>query len=98
MSAKLAWWYVRTGLLKRLGAKAYKKPKDKITWVSDVSAMQDQMGLPIHVGGLTSLLLFMRVKTRYSDSITNISLFVDAGTKSPTCFSKKYGPIDFEIH
>ncbi len=35
ISAKLAWWYVRTGLLKRLGAKAYKKPKISLKGIAN---------------------------------------------------------------
>jgi hypothetical protein len=39
-----------------------------------------------------------KIKQLETKSITNISLFADAGTKIPTWFSKKYWPIDFEIH
>jgi Transcriptional regulator, AbiEi antitoxin, Type IV TA system/Transcriptional regulator, AbiEi antitoxin N-terminal domain len=57
ISTKLAWWYVHSGLLERLGTKAYKKAQDHVTWLGAVTALQNQLQLPIHVGGKTALQL-----------------------------------------
>lgn len=31
ISSKLAWWYVRSGWLERIGGKAYKKAGDQVS-------------------------------------------------------------------
>lgn len=98
ISAKLAWWYVRIGLLERLGTKAYIKAGDDVTWVSAVAAMQNQLNLPVHVGSYTALRLFNRVKSYFALNSRKIILFIDLGTRMPSWLSENDWDVDFEIH
>jgi hypothetical protein len=93
ISPKLAWWYVRSGLLERLSAKAYKKAGDKITWIGAVSALQNQMHLPLHVGGITALRL-----SKTHKNIKEIMLFADLETRMPSWLSSAKWNVDFEIY
>jgi hypothetical protein len=98
VSAKLAWWYVRSGLLERIGTKAYKKAGDTITWVGAVAAMQNQMNLPVHVGGVAALQLLGWVKVTSIFSISRITLFADLGTRLPSWLNNNKWHVNFEIH
>lgn len=99
ISAKLAWWYVRSGLLERVGAKAYKKAGDRITWAGAVSALQHQMCLPVHVGGMTALQLLGRADfDPMTDVIRKVMIFADLETRMPSwlCSDERY--VDFEVY
>lgn len=98
ISAKLAWWYVHSGLLQRFGAKAYKKTGKNISWVGAVSAMQNQMNLPVSVGGITALQLLRRVKKSPMFSARKIELFADLGTRIPSWFKNKNFGVNFKVH
>jgi hypothetical protein len=98
ISSKLAWWYVRSGLLERLGMKAYKKAGDNITWAGVVAALQSQMHLPIHVGGKTALQILGRSHFIPMQGIKQITLFADHKTKAPSWLrNKKQWDAEFEI-
>ncbi len=86
ISAKLAWWYVSAGLLKRVGTKGYKKAGDTVSWVGIVTALQSQMCLPLHVGGITALRL---LKQTQEGDTREIMLFADLQTRVPSWLSKK---------
>jgi hypothetical protein len=86
------------GLLKRLGAKAYKRSGDKITWVGAVAAMQSQIGLPLHVGGMAALQLLGRAEISPYFGRREISLFADLRAKMPSWFSNNKWHTVFEIH
>lgn len=47
--------YIKTSWLRRVGQGAYAREGDKIDWTGGLYAMQEQIGLPIHVGGKTAL-------------------------------------------
>ncbi len=47
--------YEKTSWLRRIGRGAYAKAGDKVEWTGGLYAMQEQMGLPVHVGGKTAL-------------------------------------------
>ncbi len=98
ISAKLAWWYVRSGLLERVGVKAYKKVKDPINWIGAVAAMQNQMNLPVHVGGITALELLRRIKISSISTISDITLFTDLRTRMPNWLANKKWHVEFEIY
>ncbi len=84
ISAKLAWWYVRAGLLERLGNKAYKKTNDKISWAGVVRALQKQLHLPVHVGGKAALQLWGLSHFIPISGITKVILFAPSGQSMPT--------------
>jgi hypothetical protein len=94
ISPKLTWWYVRAGLLERLGTKAYKKAGDNIGWVGAVEALQNQMYLPLHVGGNTAL----RLLNRPHKNIQQIMLFAELETRIPSWLSETEWDADFEIY
>jgi hypothetical protein len=94
ISSKLAWWYVRSGLLERIGTKAYKKAGDNIAWAGAVAALQNQMGLPLHVGGLTALQLLRRP----DKNAWQIMLFADLETRMPSWLGNGEWCVNFEIH
>jgi hypothetical protein len=97
ISAKLAWWYVRSGLLERVGTKAYKKAGDHITWVGAVAALQNQLDLPVHVGGTTALQLIRLAKVYSISHISKITLFTSLGIRMPSWLNDNKWPIDFNI-
>lgn len=98
ISSKLAWWYVRSGLLERLGMKAYKKAGDNISWAGVVSALQSQMHLPLHVGGKTALQILGRSHFVPMQGIKQVMLFADLNTKAPSWLTKKnLWDVEFEI-
>lgn len=49
--------YCDSGWLVRLGKGAYSRLNDRVTWVGAVKALQEQLELNVHVGGLTALAL-----------------------------------------
>ncbi len=98
VSAKLAWWYVRSGWLERVGTKAYKRVGENISWVGAVAAMQNQMNLTVHVGGITALQLLGRVKVSSVLSIRRITLFADLRTRLPSWLNNNKWHVNFEIH
>lgn len=97
ISAKLAWWYVRSGLLERVGTKAYKKAGDHITWMGAVAALQKQLHLPLHVGGTTALQLLRRNKDSSIFNEWKIILFTSLGIRMPSWLNDNKWPIDFNI-
>lgn len=50
--------YNKNGWIKSLGKGAYSRLDDPLTWQGSVNALQTQLHLPLHVGGLTALELF----------------------------------------
>ena len=97
ISPKLAWWYVHSGLLERLGMKAYKKAGDTIAWSGVVTALQSQLHLPLHVGAKTALQLLGRTHFVPIQGIQQVMLFAELGTRMPTWLSKKLSDADFAI-
>ncbi|HLX52478.1 MAG TPA: type IV toxin-antitoxin system AbiEi family antitoxin domain-containing protein [Aquella sp.] len=57
ISSKLAWYYVKSKWLKKVGEKVYKRPNDIIGWTGLVNTVQAQLGLPVHVSGKSALAL-----------------------------------------
>lgn len=94
ISSKLAWWYVRSGLLERVGIKLYKRSGDITTWVGIASALQTQMSLPLHVGGLTAL----RLLDQSSEKMLRVMLFADLETRVPSWLCDKRWCCVFEMY
>lgn len=49
--------YLRAHLIERVGIGVYKKVNDQVDWKAGVAVLQQQLSLPVHVGGLTALAL-----------------------------------------
>jgi len=50
--------YCDNGWLKSIGRGAYAHLNDEVTWQGAVKAIQSQLNIPVHVGGLTALQLY----------------------------------------
>jgi hypothetical protein len=74
ISRKLAHYYCKAGWLERIGSSAYKRPGDKITWVSGLQALQTQAGLNVHLGGKSALLF--QGYTHYVPMGTNFQVYI----------------------
>jgi len=55
VSSKLANWHVRSGWLEDFGIGAFVQPGDQVSWQGGLYALQTQLGMTVHVGGITSL-------------------------------------------
>src|SRR3989344_8335454 len=85
---KLAWWYVRSGWLEHLGNKAYKRAGDKVNWPGAIAALQQQLKLPIHIGGKTALQLLGKAHYVPLSGISVVELFTLASTTIPQWLTK----------
>lgn len=83
ISSKLAWWYSQSHWLERVGDEAYKKPGEKVTWVGALSAVQNQLQLPIHIGAKTALELLGQTHFIPMQGITRVILFNNSNKKIP---------------
>lgn len=54
---QLAHEYEKSGWMRRIGRGAYVRPGDIVEWDGALLAVQEQLGLPIHVAGKTALQL-----------------------------------------
>lgn len=57
ISENLRQYYLESGWLQFVGRGAYKKPDDVIEWQGAINAIQNQLNIKVHVGGLTALAL-----------------------------------------
>jgi len=97
VSHKLAWWYVHSGWLERLGDKAYIKAGDKVSWAGAISALQRQLFLPIHVGGKTALQLLGLAHFIPMQEIKHVVLFTQPKIRIPSWFKKELLGVQFII-
>ena len=98
ISSKLAWWYVHSGLLEKLGTNAYKKGGDHITWAGAISALQSQLHAPVHVGGKTALHLLGLGHFVPMQGMHQIMLFALPNTKIPKWLLANQWDAKFEIY
>ncbi|HEY8271015.1 MAG TPA: AbiEi antitoxin N-terminal domain-containing protein, partial [Pseudobdellovibrionaceae bacterium] len=49
--------YLDAGWIERLGIGAYKKANDQIEWPAGLLVLQEQLKLPVHIGGKAALAL-----------------------------------------
>ncbi len=90
--------YCKSGWLESIGMGAFKRPNDTIHWSGGLYALQSQAGLPIHVGGPTSLSLLGRAHyVRFEKELIFLfspqkvimpKWFRDYGWENPTCHVK----------
>jgi len=88
VSCKLAWWYVQSHWLERVGDEAYKKPGEKINWVGALASVQNQLCIPVHVGAKTALELLGQSHFIPVHGIRRVILFNSSNTKAPRWFSE----------
>lgn len=88
VSCKLAWWYVQSHWLERVGDEAYKKPGEKVNWIGALASIQNQLRLPIHVGAKTALALLGQSHFIPMQGIKRVILFNSSNTKAPRWFSE----------
>ncbi|MBF2758901.1 MAG: type IV toxin-antitoxin system AbiEi family antitoxin [Ectothiorhodospiraceae bacterium AqS1] len=82
---RLADKYVRSGWLERLGHGAYKRAGTTVDWPDAIQALQSQLALPVHPGGITAIEL--RGYAHYiSLGAREVILFGRPGTKLPAWF------------
>jgi hypothetical protein len=82
---RLADKYVQSGWLERLGHGAYMRAGSTVDWVGAVYALQTQLTLDVHPGGITAIEL--RGYTQYlSLGAREVVLFGNPGTKLPAWF------------
>jgi hypothetical protein len=86
VSSKLAWWYVQSHWLERIGNEAYKKYGDKVGWVGALSALQNQLHLPLHIGAKTALELLGQAHFIPMQGIKRVALFSSSNAKVPLWF------------
>lgn len=99
ISAKLVWWYIHSGRLERIGHQLYKKPNTEVNWGNAVLALQQQLNLPIHIGGLTALAIFGRAHFIPVNGIKQVSLFAKPKTKCPNwLFNNDTFVVEFIIY
>lgn len=78
--------YEKTSWVHRVGRGAYVKAGDKVEWTGGLYAIQEQMGLPIHAGGKTTLQMQGYAHFLPMGKGTTASLFGPPGVKLPTWF------------
>lgn len=82
---RLADKYVQSGWLERLGHGAYKRAGATVDWAGAVHALQTQVGLAAHPGGITAVEL--RGYTHHlAFGAREVVLFGHPGTKLPAWF------------
>lgn len=82
---RLADKYVQSGWLERLGHGAYKRTGEAVGWAGAVYALQTQLGMDIHPGGITAFEL--RGHAHYlAFGQRDVFLFGRPGTRLPAWF------------
>ena len=73
--------YVTGGWVERIGSGAYIRAGDRVAWQGGVYALQQQLDLPVHVGGITALELLGR--SHFIQFGNNRSLYLYTHGKFP---------------
>ncbi|MBI3900003.1 MAG: type IV toxin-antitoxin system AbiEi family antitoxin [Gammaproteobacteria bacterium] len=85
---QLAHEYEKTSWLQRIGQGAYIKSADKVEWLGGLFALQEQLGLPIHVGGKTALQMQGYAHFLSLGKGATVSLFGLPNAKLPAWFKR----------
>lgn len=97
ISNKLAWWYVKSGWFERIADGAYRFASNNIHWAGAISAVQQQLKLPIYPGGKTALQLLGKGHYINMD-LQIIQLFADHKTKIPRWLQAPYWKESFTVY
>ncbi|MGE3296389.1 MAG: type IV toxin-antitoxin system AbiEi family antitoxin [Porticoccaceae bacterium] len=85
---RLADKYVQSGWLERLGHGAYKRAGATVDWAGAVHALQTQLKIAVHPGGITAIEL--RGYSQYlALGAREVVLFGNPGTKLPAWFEAR---------
>lgn len=81
--------YVLGGWIRKIGSGAYKKPGDQVSWQGALTAIQKQLELPIHLGGIS--LLNLRGYGQHVPGVgkTPLNLYGKKGVELPRWFLKQ---------
>jgi hypothetical protein len=91
--------YCDRGWLKSLGKGAYARLNDEVIWTSAINAIQTQLNLPLHVGGLTALQIHGVSQYAVLQDQDPIFYLYETTTKKsrlPTWFSRYFKNVHFE--
>jgi len=80
--------YTKTSWLRRVGQGAYAREGDKVEWTGGLYAIQEQMKLPVHVGGKTALQMHGYAHFLPLGKGTTVSLFGLPNVKLPAWFKE----------
>lgn len=113
VSRHLRRYYQESGWIEPLGRGAYKKPGDLLEWQAGVNALQNQLNIKVHVGGLTALILhgfshyfrlsketlylFSPLQTRIPNWFTNYNWNVELFQKPTSFLPENTGVKELEI-
>ncbi len=89
---QLAWQYVASGWMQQLGRGAFIRTGDSVDWLGAVYALQEQLGLHVHVAGETALLLRGHGRFLPLGRGQVVYLFGENGVRLPSWFSNAAWP------
>lgn len=99
ISCKLAWWYVHSKWLERIGDEAYKKAGENLTWAGALSALQKQLHLAVHIGAKTSLELLGQSHFVPMGTQKQVLLFSEPNVRIPKwLFIEETWQVGFRVH
>ncbi len=87
-STSLLAQYRKNSWIASLGYGANIRPKDRVDWTGGLFALQEQAGLPVHVGGKSALQLQGYAHFLPLGGNTIVTLFGSSGIKPPGWFLK----------
>jgi len=87
--------YEKTSWLRRVGQGAYAKAGDQIEWTGGLYAVQEQLKLPIHVGGKTALQMQGYAHFLPMGKSTTVFLFGTPDLKLPAWFKQNRWEVKF---
>jgi hypothetical protein len=86
VSRQLARKYVSSGWLERFGRGVFVRPGDPVDWLGAVAALQRQLDLEVHVGGLSALSLKGMGHYLHLGADAQVFLFGEGRTRLPSWF------------
>jgi hypothetical protein len=98
ISRKLANWYVGSGWLVRFGPRAYVRPGDEAGWRGGLYALQTQLELSVHIGGLTALGFHGRAHFVPMGPGRKVTLISDRPEQLPAWFRRQRWHSDLAHH
>jgi hypothetical protein len=86
ISRQLLLHYVKSGWIEKIGQNAFKRYQESMDWKGGLYAVQRQLHRPVHVGGLTALV--MQGLGHYARAAETVFLFSPLKVKLPRWFSQ----------
>ncbi|MBP9708923.1 MAG: type IV toxin-antitoxin system AbiEi family antitoxin [Oligoflexales bacterium] len=94
---RTAYKYSESGALKKIGTGIFSRPHDKLSWLGAVRAMQNELGLNLHVGGVSALEVLGSAHNLQIAKRPKIDLIVAQKTVIPKWVKKNDWGVDFLI-